>query len=338
MQKLFIFVLISYSIFFSCCRYNEFEVPDTAGMKWYKGNTHAHSLVSDGDSSPDSVANWYRKRNYQFLVLTDHNILTDSLLTARFQDSTFILIRGEEVSVSNKEVLDDTLKKPIHVNALHINHTIIPQYDTTFVGTIQKNVDEIRKDYGTPQICHPNYRWSFTHQIINHVENVKLFEIFNGHPKVNNFGGGDSPGTEQMWDALLTSGKRIFGIACDDAHGFQGEFSSKRSNPGRGWIVVRASELDAAEIVQNLDRGLFYASTGVELDDLIITPREIEIKIRQLGDAKYRTEFIGNRGRVLNISIKNPAIFHLSHKEKYIRAKVYSSNGSIAWIQPVFLK
>src|SRR5262249_35562070 len=28
---------------------------------WYKGNTHTHTLNSDGDSTPDDVVKWYRE-------------------------------------------------------------------------------------------------------------------------------------------------------------------------------------------------------------------------------------------------------------------------------------
>ncbi len=45
-------------------------------VRWYKGNTHTHTINSDGDSPPDEVARWYREHGYQFLVLTDHNFLT----------------------------------------------------------------------------------------------------------------------------------------------------------------------------------------------------------------------------------------------------------------------
>ena len=44
--------------------------------RWYKGNTHTHTLNSDGDSTPDDVVRWYRQHGYHFLVLTDHNFLT----------------------------------------------------------------------------------------------------------------------------------------------------------------------------------------------------------------------------------------------------------------------
>ncbi len=48
-----------------------------AQLRWYKGNTHTHTLNSDGDSTPDEVARWYREHGYQFLVLSDHNFLTE---------------------------------------------------------------------------------------------------------------------------------------------------------------------------------------------------------------------------------------------------------------------
>lgn len=48
----------------------------TAGLaRWWKGNTHTHTWWSDGDSPPENVAAWYREHDYDFLVLSDHNIM-----------------------------------------------------------------------------------------------------------------------------------------------------------------------------------------------------------------------------------------------------------------------
>ena len=49
--------------------------PDRSSWRWYKGNTHTHTLESDGDSTPEEVTRWYQERGYQFLVLSDHNVL-----------------------------------------------------------------------------------------------------------------------------------------------------------------------------------------------------------------------------------------------------------------------
>jgi hypothetical protein len=40
--------------------------------RWLKGNTHTHTLNSDGDSVSGDVVAWYRSHGYQFLVITDH--------------------------------------------------------------------------------------------------------------------------------------------------------------------------------------------------------------------------------------------------------------------------
>src|SRR5213075_3272640 len=67
---------------------------------WYKGNLHTHTLNSDGDSTPDDVAKWYREHGYRFLVLTDHNFLTnvDGLNALLGVSEQFLLIKGEEVT------------------------------------------------------------------------------------------------------------------------------------------------------------------------------------------------------------------------------------------------
>lgn len=44
--------------------------------KWFKGNTHTHTLWSDGNDFPDMVASWYKNHGYNFLALSDHNILS----------------------------------------------------------------------------------------------------------------------------------------------------------------------------------------------------------------------------------------------------------------------
>ena len=45
--------------------------------QWYKGNLHTHSLWSDGNDFPDMIVRWYVQHDYQFLALTDHNILSN---------------------------------------------------------------------------------------------------------------------------------------------------------------------------------------------------------------------------------------------------------------------
>lgn len=331
MRRIFLIqVLVIWSAL-ACQRRAEFVIPATTGMNWFKGNTHTHTTMSDGDSPPEVVARWYKEHGYRFLVLSDHNVFTDPVNLAALVDSSFLLIPGEEITAGFR-------KKPVHINGLNLSQLITPVFDSSLVGTIQKNVDAVRAGHGVPHINHPNFRWAFSQEELLQINNDKLLEIFNGHPQVHNWGGGGWPGMEQVWDHLLTNGKEIFGIAVDDAHHFQGEFAPPRSNPGRGWVVVRAKNLEAREIVANLENGWFYASTGVELDDIVVTPEQIEIRITPIRDFKFRTEFIGSGGKVLLKSESNPAIYKLTGNEKYVRAKVSDSGGFAAWTQPVFVR
>ena len=41
---------------------------------WWRGNTHTHTLWSDGDAAPEYVADGYKSRGYHFLVISDHNV------------------------------------------------------------------------------------------------------------------------------------------------------------------------------------------------------------------------------------------------------------------------
>ncbi len=115
---------------------------------------------------------------------------------------------------------------------------------------------------------------------------------------MNNDGGGEAESLDQMWDAILTAGRRVYGVAVDDAHHFK-KFGPTFSNPGRGWVMVRAGGLEAGKVAEALRAGEFYASTGVVLEDVERSKTGLRVKIGQTGDFKYTTYFVGAGGEVL---------------------------------------
>lgn len=304
-----------------------------ARLRWYKGNTHTHTLNSDGDSHPDDVAKWYKQRGYAFLVLTDHNVLTsvEALNALHGLDERFLVIRGEEVT-------DRFGDKNIHVNALAPSRLIAPQGGTSVLDALQRDVRAIRAADAVPHLNHPNFGWSVTADEIRQVEGLSLFEVFNGHPMVNNVGGGGVPGLEEAWDQILSSGKLIYGLATDDAHHFTRPEDPTASRPGQGWIVVRADTLTPRAILDAVERGEFYSSTGVELRDYRATAAEITLEIRPTAFSKYRVRFTGRNGRLLSEVTTNPATYRITGDEGYVRATVLESNGAKAWTQPVLVR
>ena len=302
--------------------------------RWYRGNTHAHTVHSDGDSSPDVVARWYKEHGYQFVVLTDHDQVTpvDGLNALFAAPEKFLVLAGEEVTGRFQGL-------PVHLNGIAMKEAVKPQPGTSVADALRRNAAAIRAAGGTPQINHPNFGWALNAEAMIAAADAKLFELHNGHPLVNNRGGGGSPSTEELWDAVLSSGRVLYGVASDDAHHFRGEPSATQVNPGRGWIFVRARKLSAEAIAAALDAGDFYASTGIQLKSYEAGARGIRIELPENSSStapRYRTYFIGKGGAVLKQDDSLRPAYEFRGDELYVRARIESSNGTMAWTQPVF--
>jgi hypothetical protein len=349
-----------------------------ARLRWFKGNTHTHTLNSDGDSTPDEVVRWYREQKYNFLVLSDHDVVTRveglnaiyGAPAAVGQDrrpdvptNSFLLMAGEELTdkFSPREVAGETVRgrdltrKEIHLTALGPRHPVAPQGGATIPEVLQRDVDAIRAASGVPLINHPNFTWALGGSDLKGLRGVRLLEIWNGHLQTHNLGGGGHPGVEAIWDEVLSSGTLLYGVAADDAHSFQRlGVPTAMSAPGRAWVMVRAPELSAEAIAGAMERGDFYASTGVELADYKVSEKAITVAVKPFSRSKYDVVFIGKGGRVLkqmpidpDLSgslptsrlepVAPPAVYELRGDEGYVRAKVLESNGAMAWTQPVMV-
>lgn len=323
---------------------------------WYKGNTHTHTKNSDGDAAPEVVARWYKEHDYQFVVITDHEFLTDvaplnSILGA---SGRFLVMRGQEVTQWSM----DTTHLGAHVNAIDNNRVVYPVGAARCVGsgcgrvaaadvplaeTFKQNIAGIRAAGGVAQVNHPNAWWSVRVNDLYGIPDTTLLEIWNGAPETNNLGGVDDSGrailsTEAIWDTLLTRGKVVWGVGSDDTHDIYKTEGDDLARPGQAWIVVRADTLTPEAITTSLRQGRFYASNGVTLTDVSASDTTIALVIRRTGNARYRTRFIGKAGRMLaEVPGLTPA-YRLRGGEGYVRAVITDSNGAQAWTQPVFVR
>jgi predicted metal-dependent phosphoesterase TrpH len=298
--------------------------------RWFKGNLHTHTLNSDGDSAPLDVAQWYKQNGYQFLVLSDHNVFTATapLNSALAANDGFLLVPGEEVTARSGSL-------PVHLNAYNPRELIPPAGGATLGEVLQRNIDAILRAGGLPALNHPNFGWAVRSRDALPLHGLALIEVYNGHPEVNNRGGGGAESLDEIWDALLTAGKHINGIAVDDAHHFK-KLGKQFSNPGRGWIQVHCAELSTAEIMHAIGAGDFYASTGVVLESVDIGDVGYRLKISPVSTMKYTTYFLGSGGKVLAKSYGIEPAYRLPPGEPYVRARVEASNGDNAWTQPLF--
>lgn len=290
----------------------------------------------------------------------------------------FLIIEAEEIT---------TLGKSPHVNALNLAETIKPYGDGDMTDRIQHYLDAVEaqeQEHGRPMpsiLNHVNFSDGVTIEESMKVRGLRLFEVFNGHQSVNNWGheGKGYPSTDRHWDVLLAFGIYqdpdyiLYGLATDDAHNYH-EFSPRRANPGRGWIMVRAAELGTDALMDAIKKGEFYASTGLSLDHIQSDGKSLSFDILGEPGITYTTQFIGTLrdfdqgaglvldsegqaleraskrysdtiGRVLHETTDLSPSYTFTGDELYVRAKVVSSkvhpnphkpgDGEMAWVQPV---
>jgi hypothetical protein len=380
---------------------------------WWKGNLHTHSLWSDGDDFPEMAIDGYKRAGYDFLALSDHNVLAEGerhveagpAVVADYQErfgewvevaedgrvrlKTFEEYRtlfeepGKFLLIQSEEITDVFEQKPLHVNATNLKERIEPQGGGSVREVLQRSVDAVlaqRERTGElmfPHVNHPNFGWAIKVEDLIALRGERFFEVYNGHPLVNNEGDELRPSTERMWDILLAERLSedegvLYGIAVDDAHNYRA-LDSGHSNPFRGWVTVRAKELSAEAIVEAMERGDFYGSSGVELDEVLAGPDGLSLRIRAEDGVQYRTVFAGTRrgydrateektvgdgegaavlrrysddiGEVL-AEVPGPSpVYRFQGDELYVRAKVISTRlkknpyregeYEAAWVQPV---
>ena len=402
-----------------------------AGPRWFKGNTHTHSLWSDGNDFPDMISDWYRSHGYDFLAMSDHNLLArgekwmteeaiekrkivlgrkvldkyrarfgDDWVQTRNDDKGKLEVRlkpleeyrkliekpGEFLLIEAEEISAGIGKVPIHINAINVTEAIKPVKDLTSIREVMRQnlqlVAEQAVKAGKPIIAHvnhPNFQWALTAEDLAHVIEDRYFEVFNGHPKT--FTRGDelraTSNTEKIWDVANTirlaelKAPILYGIASDDSHNYHGGDVT----PGRGWVMVRADKLEADALVSAMQRGDFYCSSGITLDDVKFdqTTKKLSIKIKPEPGVKYTTEFHGTLrnydravkevpadpkdthpirleytadvGKVLAKSDSLTPEYQMTGEELFVRASITSTKTPVnpvwegqteqAWTQPV---
>ena len=426
-----------------------------AEARWWKGNLHTHSLWSDGNDFPEMITKWYVDHGYNFLALTDHNILSQgerwmdlaaienrsgtaavdkcrkafgddwiqmrdkpvkkktktdqeaeketatdgdlkkeetkpapqqvrlrpvSEFRRKFEaNNKFLLIEAEEIS-------DRAQGVPIHMNATNLNSVIQPVGGETVEEAINNNlraVQEQAEKNGQPilvHLNHPNFGWAVTAENLAAVTNERFFEVYNGHPGINHLGDQTRPSVEKIWDIANTirigelKSQPIFGLGTDDSHHYHGRIKAPKSaNVGRGWVMVKAKNLDAKSLIDAMNAGDFYASSGVELEAIELVDKKLTLKVKAEEGVTYTTHFIGTKkdydkksvaqvdgsgkpmratrlyskdvGAVLATSDSTDPSYTLTGNELYVRAVVTSSKPHVdpsfkdqkqqAWTQPV---
>ncbi len=324
---------------------------------YFKGNIHCHTVNSDGGATPADLARFYKNAGYDFISITDHNHLTSQSETG-YSGEEFLVIPGCEYTAVLK-LSEESPAIHTHVNGVGISQNfqfekcpphgkkeIKPTKNRVFyikTGTItveeslQFAVSEINSQGGFATMNHPNWRWSFGANEMKNIKNADAFEIWNGSYDANNEGTPNRPSMDEIWDSLLSDGKRIWAVAADDCHFLPDPQKPTVYPPCSAWVHVEAEELTEKEIIRALKEGRFYSSTGIELLSQSFGPERIELCIKPFANLEYYTTFIGNKGEILAVKDGLNPSYDIKGDEVYIRSRINCSGLERAWLQPLFL-
>jgi len=294
--------------------------------RFVRGNLHTHSTRSDGDAAPVDVATWYREHGYGFLAVTDHNALSSQAELSPAITPDFAILPGEEITMRGRGL-------PVHVNALCTRATIPGGDFPRALDALEYAIGEVRAQGGVALVNHPNFDWALTTEDVVAIDGAQLLEIASGHPYVHTPGDATHLSHEQLWDAALTAGRDVMGVAVDDTHHLVTD-ADPEAFPAMAWVEVFADAPREGLLCDALRRGALYASTGAVLRSIEVTETTYTVAVEHAQASSV--VFVGSGGRVLTreAATTEGTLYVVRGDEGYVRARVETPAG-MAWTPAV---
>lgn len=346
-------------------------------IQWYKNQGYQFIALSDHNTIAKQER-WYElsKKDIENKVLEKYeNAYGDWVETQT--DSTGVRVRlktfdeyrskleepGRFLIIKSEEVTSSYEKKPIHINVTNIQEKIEPVKGSSVVEIMQKTLDLVhaqREKLGIPMfahINHPNFGYGISTEDLKKLNGERFFELYNGHPAVNNAGNDEYDSTEIMWDLVnihyLDQGKPLlYGIATDDSHHYH-NFTADLSNTGRGWVMVNSKKLETSSLIEAMEKGDFYASTGITIKKYVVTKNQIRVEVEPEQGVHYEILFLGYKDggeavEILEIIEDTKGSYTFQDNDLFVRVKITSDalkesppntqETKKAWTQPFLVK
>lgn len=284
-------------------------------IPFYRGNFHCHTTRSDGSLSPDEVRRVYRRQGYDFLVLSDHRILSEQA----YMENGMLLMPGME--------MDFTLPgEALHIVGFGMSEAF-EQSRGWLLGP-QPCIDTMRRYGGRAIIAHPH--WSMnTVATLSALKNATAAEIYNtvsGTPW--NAARADS---SNILDVAANHGAIYNFVAADDSHTYDGE-------AGRSYTMVQAKELSQAGIIQAMDAGRFYCTQGPRFEQISMEDGIISVRCSPVKHIVFCSNEIWSANRCQSGDGLTEAVYPLvAGGESYVRVHLIDAQGNSAWSNPIRL-
>ncbi|MCG2770392.1 MAG: CehA/McbA family metallohydrolase [Chloroflexota bacterium] len=296
----------------------EIQNPYETTGEWYKGNVHTHSLNSDGSASPQEVCVLYAQEGYDFLAITDHDVLTDIL-----PEVDIIHLPGEELSTPSPcgHMVALNIQVPVDLNISDQDRIKAVNAQGGIPILAHPNI-HTTADYGDPSP--PDHGWSDeTIAILQEFQGIEIYNLITDLYYPSGY-------SLDKWDAALSRGQRCWGFAVDDAHVLEhGDYPKGWLG---GWIVVRTTQRARGQLVSAIRSGSFYSSTGIEIREIQLVNDTVTVETADADEIR----FIGQNGIILKRIAGGAGTYRIRGNELYVRVECVNSLGKYAWSQPFY--
>lgn len=306
-------------------------VDDDKGL-WLKGNTHSHTVYSDGGCTPGEVRELYASLGYDFVFITDHN--------RWFPPKDWN--PGSEKEGGEKILLLDGVELDFNDSKLGYYHVVLlGSEDLRYLYGPSWNIRRCLKEaLGAgvfTVLAHPH--WCHNEPKYVHELPFSALERYNHITQMMN-GKGDS---SYIWDLEWEGGNQLHGLAVDDSH-----LTSQHPEYNGGWIHLFSASKSRKSILEALATGRFYSSTGATLFDIQgeFTEDTLEVRVDIGRDDIARC--IGPKMEAIVKSPESnspgsgppgsfPVTFSVPLRWDYARIEIVNPAGKMAWTNNLFL-
>jgi hypothetical protein len=297
-------------------------VPFALPGRFYKGNLHTHSTLSDGRLSPPAVVEAYQARGYDFIALTDHFIAPFDFPiadTREFRTSGFTTLLGAELHAPMTEGGD-------------FWHLLAVGLPLDFAApTASESGPELAARAASAGafvgIAHPAW-YTLTLADALTITAAHSLEAYNTNCARCN----DRGDSWHLYEMLLARGCHLTAYACDDAH-----FDPELDDAFGGWVHVRATELTPPALLMALLAGNFYSSQGPEIHDIQLEVNGIAVAcspcstVLVTGQGSYAVVRHGTEITSCTLPVSP------RDAKSHLRVTVIDAAGKRAWSNPIWL-
>ena len=287
--------------------------------RFWKGNIHTHSTLSDGVRGPAEVCATYREAGYDFLALTDHFMAKYNFPVADtrpFRTAGFTTLIGAELHAPAT-----ALGEIWHILAVGLPLDFAPLAPGETGPGIAARAAAAGAFVAIP---HPGW-YGLTPGDAATLPMAAAIEVYN-HTSELRTARGDGL---YLADAVLATGRRVGLLAVDDAH-----FAC--DDAFGGWLMVKAAENTPEALLEALHAGAYYATQGPQID--AIEWAADRVRVRCSPAASIMVLGLGSRAAQSVAPDQREAVLPLDRVAPggHARVVVADAAGRKAWSNPVW--